>query len=828
VSLGPPRTAVIVLLFAATTAFAAPRPVLDPRCRAAVARLHAGASIEALRAGGFALDREGALSVFIRGPVRRADLEAAGVRVHSELPGLMTASVPIAALESVARLAGVSAIRGGARCEPELNLSVPTTGAPLLRGHGPAFAGLGGQGVLIGIIDSGIDYQHGDFRDSTGATRIVCLWDQTASGTGPPGTTFPYGREWLPADLNLGTSDETDSLEHGTHAAGIALGDGSQTGAETPAYTYAGMAPRADVIVVKTDFITPEVIDAVKYVFDKATARGQQAVVNLSLGTQYGSHDDRSEFESGLDALVGPGRIVVKSAGNDRGKAIHAQVFATTPGASATVSVSGSAQFRYFEIDGYYNATERLRVRITTPNGTVIGPLSINTENAPWPGQSTNNGAVYVSHDSLDASRKNIYLQVECEQTNKSINGTWTLTLLADQLGPANGEVDLWRFAADPAVTANFVTGNLATQELVSEPGNASGVITVGAYVTRTSWTGCNGVVTSFAGTPAAGNLAPYSSPGRTRDGRQKPDLVAPGTAIASATSLDITHTCPPSPTGSDLLGDGMNHRMMSGTSMAAPHVTGAVALLLEKFGAMTPAQVKSYLQTHTLVDGFTGAVPTKDWGYGKLRLGDLIDPAPHVVSPNGGEQQAMGLSLGLHWTATDSLGTVANVDLRLSRNGPGGPFEDIALGIPNSGSYSWTVTGPVTSDAYLKVTAHDSNGNSGSDLSDAAFHILGAVGIGDPPFPAASFALAPPRPNPAAGEIQIEYALPRDARVRLSVQDIQGRTVALLIDGVEHSGRHRAAWEGRIGHTRAPAGLYFMCYDTPEGRIVRRVAVSH
>src|SRR6185503_5986183 len=100
------------------------------------------------------------------------------------------------------------------------------------------------------------------------------------------------------------------------------------------------------------------------------------------------------------------------------------------------------------------------------------------------------------------------------------------------------------------------------------------------AWVSRISWTGCNGVVTSYSGMPAAGSLAPFSSPGPTRDGRTKPDLVAPGTAIASATTFDIPHTCPGAPAGSELLADGMNHRMMGGTSMAAPHVAGAVALL--------------------------------------------------------------------------------------------------------------------------------------------------------------------------------------------------------------------------------------------------------
>src|SRR5205085_4270795 len=122
---------------------------------------------------------------------------------------------------------------------------------------------------------------------------------------------------------------------------------------------------------------------------------------NLSLGTQFGSHDGASDFEQGVDALLAPGRIVVKSAGNDRGLPVHAQVFATPGGVTATLTVAGSAKGLDFSVDGYYGAGDRLRLRVQCPNGTVIGPLAINSENAPWPGQSTGNGLVYVAHDSL-------------------------------------------------------------------------------------------------------------------------------------------------------------------------------------------------------------------------------------------------------------------------------------------------------------------------------------------------------------------------------------------------------------------------------------------
>lgn len=818
------RVALVFVFVAMTAGHAWSAPgKLDARARSALARLKVGDhSIEAMRASGAAIDPHGDLDVFIRGPVTRAQLEAAGARVRTVLPGLCTASIPASAVERVAALDGVVAIRGGAPCEPELDVSVATTGAQALRGAGPGFAGLNGQGVLIGIVDSGVDYGHGDFQDETGATRIVNIWDQVASGTGIPG--YPYGKECTSAQIDAGTCTERDSLEHGTHAAGIAAGDGSQTGGAVPAYTYAGMAPRADLVVVKTDFQTPEVIDAIRYVFDRATARGENAVVNLSLGSQFGSHDGLSEFEQGVAALTGPGRIVVKSAGNDRGKAVHAEIFATAGGTSATLTASGSSVGATFSVDGYYSANERLRVRLTTPNGTVIGPLAVNTENAPWPGTATGNGVVYLSNDSLTGGRKEAYLEVYHQTSNKSMNGTWTVTLIADELGPANGEVDLWRYLASTGLTANFVAGNLPTQELVSEPGNASQVVTVGAWVTKSGWIGCNGVAGSYVGTPAAGNLAPFSSPGPTRDGRQKPDLVAPGTAIGSTTCFDIAHTCPG--TGvSEFLNDGMNHRVMQGTSMSAPHVTGAVALLLQKRGALTPAQVTSYLQAHARADGFTGAVPSRDWGYGKLDLGDLVDPVVTVVSPNGGESLVSGEIATLAWTATDVGGSVASVDLQLSRSGPGGAFEDIALGIANTGTYDWTVTGPSTADAYLRVLAHDANANVGSGLSAASFTITGPVAVEESG--SAAFALSRVSPNPTSRGASIEFSLAREARVRLRVLDIQGRVEAVLADAVLHAGRHRMKWEGQPGGAPAPAGLYLVCYDTPAGRFVRRLAVT-
>ncbi len=798
---------------------------LDVRTRAAAitARLNAPPSAE--RNALLPVNEAGELDVFIRGNASRAALEAAGATVRTQLPGLCTAYIPVEALDRVAAVTGVTAVRLAAAVEPELSASVPTTGALLLRGPGPAFEGLNGRGVLVGSVDTGVDFGHGDFRDSTGATRFVSIWDQVAPGTGSAG--YPYGRIWSAAEINAGACTEADSGSHGTHVLGIAAGDGSQTGGSVPAFTHVGMAPAADLALVKSAFSTTAVLDGVRWLFDLAASRGENAVVNLSIGTQFGPHDGSSDFEQGLESLVGPGRIVVKSAGNDRGTAKHAETAAIAAGSSITLSVSGTAASRVFAIDGYYDSTERLRVRLTTPSGVVIGPLGLGVESAAYPGVATTSGTVYVAQESLATGRRNVYIEVNGTAASTAMNGTWTITFFADQLGTSNGLVDLWRFHASSGLSANFISGNQPTRELITEPGNAPSVITVGSYVTRTAWTACNGTVSNFSSPPPYGNLSSFSSPGPTRDGRQKPDLVAPGEAILSATSFDIPVTCPGSGVASTYANDGGQHTAMRGTSMSAPHVAGAVALLLQKRGALTPAEVKSYLTAHAKRDAFTGVNPGNEWGAGKLFLGDLLDPIVQNISVAPQADVIIDGTMSLSWSGKDSLGSVASVDLELSRNGLDGPYAAIAAGIPNSGSYSWTVTGPATGEglAFVRVVAHDSNGNSGSAVLGSGFTIHSPLAVGGGP--SLRWALGPVTPNPAAGPMRVSFALAARADVRVAVHDVLGRYVTTLASGAFAAGSHEVVWDLKRQGAPVRAGIYFVGYDTPAGRFTRRVVIA-
>jgi hypothetical protein len=144
----------------------------------------------------------GDLDCFVVGDVTRAQLEAAGAHVRSELPGgIFTVFVPLDAVDAVVAIAGVERVEGAQIEETQLDASVPTTNATLFRGPGPAFTGLNGAGILVGNVDTGVDYHHDDFKDALGNTRFLKIWDET-DPVGPPAAGFGYGSDWTAADIN--------------------------------------------------------------------------------------------------------------------------------------------------------------------------------------------------------------------------------------------------------------------------------------------------------------------------------------------------------------------------------------------------------------------------------------------------------------------------------------------------------------------------------------------------------------------------------------------------------------------------------------------------
>jgi subtilisin family serine protease len=257
----------------------------------------------------------------------RAELEAAGLRVGTQTGRIFTARVRRADIARLRGLSGMRRVQLARYLRPHLDVSRVDVRANLEQGASgspPVYSGRAGQGLILGDVDSGIDFTRPDFQDSTGKTRILYIWDQNDTG-GPGPAEFGYGSEWTKAQIDdtPGSVRHQDTDGHGTNVAGVLIGNGSETGCSQPAYRYVGMAPRAEFIEVATDFSDAGIIDGVNYIFQKAAALGKDCVVNLSLGGQAGPHDGSDDFSTAISVLTGPGRIVVASAGNEQADKIH-------------------------------------------------------------------------------------------------------------------------------------------------------------------------------------------------------------------------------------------------------------------------------------------------------------------------------------------------------------------------------------------------------------------------------------------------------------------------------------------------------------------------
>jgi len=194
---------------------------------------------------------------------------------------------------------------------PELDVAVPEIRAnqawTLLD---PRSQPVQGKHVLIGIVDTGIDYHNPDFKNPDGSTRIKYIWDQTQAGNPPNGYFFGY--ECDQASINSGKCPEKDTDGHGTHVAGIAAGNGLSS---NPPHEI-GVAPQADLIMVKSDLSTLGVLAGWQYLVDKARQLGEPIVINDSFGSQAGPHDGTEVEAQTLNLLSGHGVIFVKSVGN--------------------------------------------------------------------------------------------------------------------------------------------------------------------------------------------------------------------------------------------------------------------------------------------------------------------------------------------------------------------------------------------------------------------------------------------------------------------------------------------------------------------------------
>ncbi|MFI7698542.1 S8 family serine peptidase [Nonomuraea sp. NPDC049480] len=548
---------------------------------------------------------------------------------------VLGARVPVNALERLAALPSIERVESSRPLFPELNVSRPDVRgvAEAPDGSGP----LTGAGAIVAIIDSGIDYTHPAFRHANGSSRILYLWDQTADAMAE--AAVPYGVEYVKEDIDKALADprphrvvpHTDGVSgHGTHVAGIAAGDDSRLGGD-----YSGLAPRADLIVVALAG-TPgvslgrsrELVDAVHYIVKHAD--GHPVAINISQGMNGGGHAGESLVERALDAYARrPGVVIVKSAGNEQEWRTHA---GGTLAEGDTVELElvvppGDLEDDIVEI--WFDGSDEIGVAVAPPHGPPSGftrpgqvrdfttrhgdRVRIDSETdcdaggdtattviiTAGGGSGTEAGVTGSGRDGIEA-------------------GVWRLILRGDAV--RHGRYDAWierapRGGPGAAEQSRFAPAGADPTRTISVPGTARRVITVGSYATRPA--------NPFFG---QGALSAFSSHGPTRLGARKPDLTAPGEWIASARAAGSAQ--PPRPDAA--------HTLMAGTSMAAPHVCGAAALVMAaRLAAGLPpldGEQAGQILRRTARDA--GTSPDDGWGEGKLDVTAAVEAARTAVFP--------------------------------------------------------------------------------------------------------------------------------------------------------------------------------------------------
>jgi subtilisin family serine protease len=572
------------------------------------------------------------------------ELKAAGFAVGAVVGDIATVETDANRLPELASLTSIKRMWANVRRHP-LN-DRARQGAGIDNASGQRVVSQTGAGVVVATIDTGIDFRHADFTvpGSNGTrTRIKYLLDMTAyngSTTGwdysLPGSTAKIGKLYTesdinaalavpkPADQNSDIVKERDKAGHGTHVAGTAAGNG--IGAPSAPNVYAGMAPAADLIVVKasrendgTDgFQTDDEINAMQFIQTKAAELGEPFVVNMSLGGQAGSHDGTGPDEMAIDNIVnsGAGRAFCIAAGNEganvtNGGGIHAA--GTVPsGGSYTLHFNANSNPNFIDLYSSPHGTSssgRYSVSITEPGSTQPIILNFNANGFAQQNGQFSDSSVQI-WDALDNKETS---DTSDDQADIFLNfntgaktGTWTITLTNGSGEPAS-TFDAW----SDGDNVNFTEYDNTTH-LVGSPGTARGAITVGAYVARSS-------------SQTIGNYAYFTSPGPTADGRQKPDISADGYYLYSSRSSDTSDTSIFTyGTVSNALASGVSQSLyggLAGTSMATPVVTGSVALLLQANRNLTASQIKTYLAQGATHDSFTGAGWESHFGNGKLNV---------------------------------------------------------------------------------------------------------------------------------------------------------------------------------------------------------------
>ena len=630
---------------------------------------------------------EPALDVFVKlsNGGTSAGLTSRGGRILLDEGDLVLARLPISSIAPLAGSADVQAMSISRAWATTLDSSLTRTGVRAVHqgGNGTLPQPYTGAGVFVGVLDSGLDYTHPDFRASAGSSRVAALFD-FSQGTD--------GAECRPGQLDSLTCPEIDGTGghgHGTHVTGIAAGNGRLNP------KYVGMAPQADLLFVKGmrdpqsngGFQDADIVQGVAWMLDRAITAGEPIAVNLSLGGQLGAHDGTSIQEQFLDSFSGPGRIIVAAAGNSGGEPIHVS-YAVTGDSYQTALETGLLMTSPVDgVDMWAPAGSNFSVGVAGyAPGDLTQPGYVSTAAAPGQQvqQTVTAGTQLLATITIDArttadpnnGARNILVSVELGPGIQPNQFIWTIYTFG------SGTFDMWQYTGSfffpPGFSPNpsppppwFRAGD--DNKTIGIPATAKRLLCVGSHVSKTRWTDVNDTV-RVEPNATLDQISVFSSHGPSRDGRVLPNLTAPGEVIVSALSSGY-------PADSSNIVQGGGYQRQQGTSQASPHITGIAALMLQRDPALTPENVRDILQFTATAAG-TGN-PNNTYGRGRVNalaaLRATPDPLGCTIQLPNGDVIACDRAASLP-TALMAYPNPARASVRFSLTTPTRAAMDLAI----------------------------------------------------------------------------------------------------------------------------------------------------
>lgn len=566
-----------------------------------------------------------------------------GIILGAQVNDILSLKIPVNQLQLVSSLPGIRSIQLAGKIKPLLDRAVKDIGADSVQLGIGLPQGYTGKNVLIGITDWGFDYSSPMFYDTLlQNTRIFASWDQFKT-SGPAPNGFSYGTEYASAQDLLAACSDTVNIyshaTHGSHVAGIAGGSGAGT-------IYRGIAFEANYLLAT--FLVDEgaVLDAWEWMYQKAQAESKRLVVNMSWGLYHmGTLDGNSLLSQAIDAYSAQGVIFSNSGGNNGDVNFHIKKNFSNDTLRSRIefyAYTSNATMWGQSIHAWGEQGKSFANGIIVCNATgnvlIESPFYATATTNQYIDTflTSGNDTIWYNISADDAHPQNgrpqMRLRVKCTNTAlrvllKSTADTgmvhfWNVTELSNDVGN-------WGMPFSV-----FGSGTIAgdNQYGISEPSCTNSLLSVAAYTSR---------FYTNSGAQGGGNIASFSSIGPRYDEVLKPEIAAPGVSVASSISsyTDNSYT---SITSVDFNGRTYPFARFSGTSMAAPMVTGVIALILEANPYLSAQQVKDIIIQTAREDNNTGVIPengSTQWGWGKLNAYLAVKLALNTVGFEENEQ---------------------------------------------------------------------------------------------------------------------------------------------------------------------------------------------